>query len=192
MRITFLNQKGGVGKTTVALLIASVLQKSAGYDVAIDDQDPQESAKFFAASFGLPILADNPNAEYIITDTPGHLKLEGATRERMAKTIEASDKLILVTEKSPAAIHSSMAMAELIKEKMPKGARAYVLFNKVRSNTNMGKQDAKVIAKDFGLPALQNELPLTQPYETSFLSGLSVVTGEHRALLLNVALEIMK
>jgi chromosome partitioning protein len=192
MRITFLNQKGGVGKTTIALLIASVLQKSGGYDVAIDDQDPQDTAKFFATSFELPLLSENPKAEYIITDTPGHLKLEGSTRERMAKTIEASDKLILVTEKSPASIHSSMAMAQLIKDKMRPDARAYVLFNKVRINTTIGKQDAKPIAKDFGLPALKNELPLTVAYEAAFVSGLSAVTGEHRALLLNVALEIMK
>ena len=192
MRITFLNQKGGVGKTTIALLIGSVLQKSGGYDVAIDDQDPQDSAKFFSKAFGLPLLSDNPTAQYIITDTPGHLKLEGATRERMAKTIEMSDKLILVTEKSPAAVHSSMAMAELIRDKMSKGAKAYVLFNKVRINTIIGKQEGKPIAKDFGLPALKNELPLSAAFETSFVTGLSAVTGEHRSQLLNVALEILK
>lgn len=192
MRISFLNQKGGVGKTTIALLIASILQKSGGYDVAIDDQDPQDTARFFSTTFGIPLLSDHPHAEYIITDTPGHLKLEGATKEKMTRTIKASDKLILVTEKSPASIHSSMAMAQLIKKTMKNGARAYVLFNKVRISTTIGKQDANSIAKDFGLTALKNELPLSVAYESAFMTGLSAVTGEHRSLLLNVALEIMK
>lgn len=191
MRITFLNQKGGVGKTTLALLIASVLHK-AGYDVAVDDQDPQATAQFFAAAFALPLLADQPNAEYIITDTPGHLRLEGQARDTIARLIAASDKLILVTEKSPAAIHSSMAMAQLITATKRANAKAYVLFNKVRVATLIGKQDARPIAKDFGLPPLKNELPLTSAYETAFVSGLSAVTGEHRTQLLNVALEIMK
>lgn len=191
MRITFLNQKGGVGKTTIALLIASVLHK-VGYDVAIDDQDPQATANFFSRNFALPLLSERPEAEYIITDTPGHLRLEGAAKDSITRIIAESDKLILVTEKSPASVHSSMAMAQLIAAKKRPKAKAYVLFNKVRVATLIGKQDAKPIAKDFGLPPLTNELPLTSAYETAFVSGLSAVTGEHRTQLLNVALEIMK
>lgn len=198
MRITFLNQKGGVGKTTVALLIGAVLQKAAGYDVAIEDLDRQGTAKFFAKNFGLPLLAERPNAAYVLTDTPGHLLLESDQRLTMSHIISNSDKIILVTEKSPASIHATVEMATLIRELVlasdEKSAirASYVLFNKVRVLTVIGQQDASVIAEPLGLPALRNEIPLASVYERALLTGLTGVTGERRALLVNLALEILK
>lgn len=191
MRITLLNQKGGVGKSTVALLLAGTLKK-AGYDVALDDRDPQSSATFYAETFGVPSLEENPDAEFIITDTPGHMRIEGQVKKEMAKLIGQSDKLILVSEKSPASIHGSAPMAELVKAHKGKKAKAYVLFNKVRTATAVGRQSGKAIAKELGLPALSNELPLAASFDNSFVLGLAAVKGKNRSQLLNLALEIMK
>ncbi|MCB1094679.1 MAG: ParA family protein [Verrucomicrobiae bacterium] len=191
MRIAFLNQKGGVGKTTLVLLLSSVL-KRAGYDVAIDDRDPQGTSSVFAAVFGVPLLSENADAEYVVTDTPGHLRIEGEVERELSALIKQSDKLILVTEKSLASIHGSAPMAKLINKKKSPQAKAYVLFNQVRVQTMIGKQKGEDLAAKLGLPALTNELPLSAAFENAFSEGLSAVTGQHRDELLNLALEIMK
>jgi chromosome partitioning protein len=191
MRIAFLNQKGGVGKTTLVLLLSSVL-KRAGYDVAIDDRDPQGTASVFAAIFGVPLLSDNPDADYIITDTPGHLRIEGEVERELSALIKEADTLILVAEKSLASIHGSAPMAKLINKKKRPKSKAYVLFNQVRIQTMIGKQKGKDLAAKLGLPALKNELPLSAAFENAFAEGLTAVTGQHRDELLNLALEIMK
>ena len=75
MRITLLNQKGGVGKTTLVLLLSGILKK-AEYDVAIDDRDPQGSASFFAERFGVPLLNGRKPADYILTEDRHLLKMQ--------------------------------------------------------------------------------------------------------------------
>ena len=191
MRIVFLNQKGGVGKSTLVLLLSAVL-KRAGYNVALDDRDPQKTATLFADSFGVPLLEDNEEAEYIITDTPGHLRIEGAVERDVSSIIKEADILVLVTEKSLPCIHGSSPMAKLIKEKKQEKAKAYVLFNKVRVQTVIGRQNGQELADKLGMIALQNELPLSSVFENAFVEGLSAVTGQHREEILNLILEIMK
>lgn len=190
MRIVFLNQKGGVGKSTMSLLIGSVLAR-AGYDVAIDDRDDtQGTATHFAPTYGLRTTTTTPNAEYVIIDTPGHLKPEELPS--LAPLIAESDRVILVTEKSPAALHGAGPMANVIKDHLRNGAKAYVLFNKVSRRSLIGQQDSKELAAALGMEALTWEVPRDQAYENSQAAGLAAVTGEHRTTLLNVALEIMR
>ena len=191
MQITFLNQKGGVGKTSLVLLLSGILKKN-GFDVAIDDRDPQGTATFFAKQFDVPLLDTDSPAEYVIVDTPGHLRIEGEVERELTKLIQESDKLILVSEKSPAAIHGSAPMAQLIATKKRADAKAYVLFNRVRSSTGMGQQKGADIAANLQIPALQNELSLSAAFENAFVYGISAVRGSHREELFNLALEIMK
>lgn len=190
MKITLLNQKGGVGKTTVSLLLAAVLRE-AGRSVAIDDRDPQKSATFFAEQFGLPLLNDSPKSDFIFTDTPGHLRIEGKTETELAKLIKESDTLILVTEKSPASMHGSAPMARFIKKHKTRKSKAYVLFNQVRRSTVVGRSDGKELGAALGLPALENELPLSSAFENALIGGYRAVTGKHRRELLTLALEIV-
>lgn len=185
-----MNQKGGAGKSTISMLIGSILFR-AGYDVAIDDRDHRQgTATHFAPIYGLRLINEAPNAEYIITDTPGHLKEEDLPN--LAPLIAESDRVILVTEKSPAALHGAGSMANVIKKHLRGGAKAYALFNKVGKRSLIGQQNPMDLASDWGMKALTWEVPRDQAYENSQALGLSAVTGEKRTILLNVALEIMK
>lgn len=192
MQIAFFNQKGGVGKTTLALLLAAILEK-AGYDVAIEDRDPQHSATFLARSvFKLPVLAERPTANCVVVDTPGYMRNDGRIDGELSTLVHQVDKAVLVAEKSLVSVHASLPMARLLREQLKPGARAYVLFNKVRMATLVGRQDDADVARDLSLPLLRNTLPLAAAFENAQMLGLAAVTGPHRDRLLNLALEIMK
>ncbi len=193
MHIAFLNQKGGVGKSTVALLVASAL-KSASLPVAIDDQDPQGSLSWWAQNVGqVPLMSNFPEAEVVIIDTPGHLDLDKkGIRDKFVDLIKRADRLILVTEMSPMAFHGTIPMAELIKEYKRPSAKSKLLFNKVRSNTIVGKQSQKALAAQVNISALTNFLPLASAYDLASSLGWKSVVGKDRARVVNLAMEILK
>lgn len=194
MKISFINQKGGVGKSTAAMLVASAL-KSASCDVAIDDRDPQQSLTWWANDVGrISMINDHPNADIVITDTAGHLDLErDRVKSMVCKIIQESDRVILVSEMSPLSLQASVPMATLIKENLnSKNAKAYVLFNKVRTNTLIGKQNQKSLSNQLELKSLKNYIPLASAYEQISAFGWSSVTGKERKNIINLSLEILK
>ena len=192
MRIAILNQKGGVGKTTVVLLLTAVLRE-AQYDVAIDDRDEQGSARFFAGRLGLSLLDPAKPPAYIVTDTPGRLRLDDREGAELRELVASSDRLVLVTEKSSTALHGTFPMAKIITDNKRRDAKACVLFNKVRAGTTTGQKSGADIARELGLPALSVELPLSAAYDNASQGeGLAAVTGKRRDDLMRLALEVLK
>lgn len=193
MRITFLNQKGGVGKSTVSILVGAALHM-AGYRVAFDDRDVQGSVRFWAEQVGkLPLLEAGQECDVIICDTPGRLDLNQETAQAsLRQAVAESDRLIIVCEKSLFSTQATVPMIEFVKQHKKENARASILFNKVRASTVVGKQNVSELAADLGLPALETSLPLAAPFENIQTSGFSGVTGKHRELVLTLALEILK
>ena len=191
MRISFVNQKGGVGKTTLALLVGAML-KEATFDVAIDDRDEQGSARFLAPRFGLPLLEPDKPAAYIITDTAGRLRLDEREGAELRELVATSDRLVLVTEKSTTALHGTFPVVDFIKSHKRPDAKAYVLFNKVRAGTTTGQQSGKDIARELGLPPLSVELPLSAAFDNACRDGLEAVTGKRREELMRLAMEVLK
>src|SRR4051812_40875023 len=112
MRITFVNQKGGVGKSTAALLIGSALH-AASCKVTLEDHDQQGSLSWWARRVGnLPLAEDGQPAggDIVISDTPGHLDLSAKeNREMMSGLLSRSERIILVSEMSTLSIHASGA-----------------------------------------------------------------------------------
>jgi len=192
MKITFLNQKGGVGKSHIALLVAGTLAK-ANHKVAIDDRDEQGTLTHWTKTVGnVPLLKDCPEADFTIIDTPGHLKLDNnVVHKQVARTIEESDRLILVTEMSDACVHGSVIMAAMISEYKRKDAAAKVLFNKVRKQTLIGQRSQKDLAKILKLPALKHYVPLSAAYERAYTAGWGEITGKDRETILMLTMEIL-
>lgn len=188
MRISFISSKGGPGKSSVCLILGAVLQR-AGKSVTIEDLDPQQTATHFSEAFGLSL--GDPEADFVLTDTPGHIDPNSVAGRRLGEVIAQSDRVILVCEKSPFSVHGSADSAAFIREHKRKGAKVFVLFNKVRVGTGIGKQDGSDLAKLLKLPPLKTEIPLTAQVEYSGAEGLAAIRGKVLDSFLNLALEIV-
>lgn len=193
IRIAFLNQKGGVGKSTCSALIGAGLQV-AGYRVAFEDLDPQGSLSMWASQVGnLPLLGQVQDPDVIITDTPGRIDLgrdgQGGV---FGDVLSRSDRLVVVAEKSLFSTQASIPMIELVKRVKGPAARGMLLFNKVRPKTLIGGQDEDEMSKDLGLPCLMNSLPLASAFENLQVMGFSAVTGRNRERVFMLALEILR
>ncbi len=195
MIITLLNQKGGVGKTTTAYLIACALQ-GAGISVAVEDLDPQRSlTNVIRRTKDLKTLAENPSAKHTIQDLPGHLNIDDPSNMKLVKkALESSDRIIIPSEVSVMSIETSILTAAVTKKYMKKNAKTYILFNKVRSSTTIGKQDQKSLANTIGVESLKNYLPLSSCYEISTHIGYnqSIATNiKFRRIIEQLVLEIL-
>jgi cellulose biosynthesis protein BcsQ len=83
-------------------------------------------------------------------------------------------------------------MADLVKTYKAKSAKAYVLYNKVRTATAIGRQQQADLSKSIGIKSLKTELPLAAAYENIQFEGLKALTGKHRETLQQLALEIIR
>ena len=193
LKITFLNQKGGVGKSTASVLVGAALS-SAGYQVAFEDNDSQGSLTMWTEKIGkLPMVHECPTAEVIVCDTPGRIDLNQEELEGFFRgIIQSSDRLVLVAEKSLFSTQASIPMIEMVKKYMKPEAKAMILFNKVRHRTLVGRQDEVEMAQDLGLPVLKNSLPLAASYENVQIQGFASVLGKNREKIFSLALEILK
>ena len=193
MRITFLNQKGGVGKSTASILLGGVLS-TAGYAVAFDDRDEQGSLTWWAREIGrLPIVGDQVMSDVIICDTPGRLDLSSATnRQVLQPIVAASDRVVIVSEKSAFSLHATKPAIAFARAHIKPGAKILLLFNKVRANTKVGRQNVRDLPEFDGVAVLDSFLALAAPYENVQTEGMSAVTGHYREQVLKLALEILK
>jgi chromosome partitioning protein len=191
VKIVVVNQKGGAGKSTVAMCLACAIAQS-GVSVALKDADPQGSLKAWAIHVGgVPLLRERPDANVVIVDTAGQLDLENPrsrqTKE-LSEELESADKVILVTDLDFFSITAAVPMARFLKEHTSKG---YVLFNKVQERTLIGSQDRSELASHLGLPALDNYLPFSAAYRNAAMQGWKAVTGKEREVVQNLTVELL-
>jgi len=103
------NQKGGVGKTTVALSLAAAIEDSSG-SVIVFDADPQQSAMEIAAAGSLPFqvrpalsaaeltsIRQVRGVDTVLIDLPGNLDDTPVLGEVLA----ASDFAIIAAQHLP-------------------------------------------------------------------------------------------
>lgn len=188
MKIAFCSGKGGVGKSTLTLLLSAALSK-AGRKIGIRDLDPQESVTSWAQSAGdcgeiIGKGSDFPSYEVEIIDLPPRLD-----DPAVIQTIQEADRIIIPCTPSPADMVAGKATAAVVQRVMKPGAKAAVCFNMLQKGTTLTSHVAK-IAQDIGLPALSNQLTRRQCYQHAVVLGWKGLDAPAREEVLQLVLEI--
>lgn len=141
MKITVVNTKGGVSKTTTTIMLASVLS-NAGFNVLVWDADPQGGASLWGitaeendAPLSFEVIPVNrhtvkrpvpPAFDFVLVDTaPG-------TADIAQVAVESSDMSIIPTLTSNEDIERTLLTLEVVQAV---GTAAHVLITQAERNT---------------------------------------------------------
>ena len=173
------SQKGGVGKTTIAMALAAIAAQNCR--VLVVDADPQQSATWwseragerlpfdFAASTDPAELAGlrSEGFDLILVDTPGSLD-NGPVFDAV---LSQADFVVLPTE--PAALAVQPLLTSINEVVAPRQIPFKVLINDV-GNTPADKLDAaeaENMLRDAGIPLFQTHIRRWRKHKTAPLAG---------------------
>lgn len=169
--ITLAHQKGGVGKSTLALNLAYRFSKEV--KTALIDTDPQGSTMQLKDIVqGIDILEytgvknlQRKPYDVIFIDTPPYLS------ENMTPIFLASDLVLIPTKPGVPDIMAIRATIELVNEALEKKSelKAGIVLNMIKPRTNITEQ-AKEQLKNYDLPIL-GEIHDRVVFNNTFLLG---------------------
>jgi chromosome partitioning protein len=191
MIISLVNQKGGVGKTTVAINLAGGLAET-GNRIMVVDSDPQGSVIQWQS-----IAVDS---EFEVLHLPGaHLKKElktlgrrydfividspPAIEEITRAAIEVSNLAIIPIAPSPFDIWSSKETIALVKAlgKRYRKLSARILIYRKIPGTRLGKE-AREAMRSYNLDILSTEISQRIVFVEAMIAGLSVLKYARKSI----------
>jgi chromosome partitioning protein len=198
MITAFLNQKGGVGKTTLSYSFATALAQS-GHRVLLVDADPQHGAITWQAHretqpafpiVGLPtdklhreMTAHTANYDHIVIDAPP--QVSGIARS----IILAADLVLIPVQPSPHDIWSAAEIVRLIEEAgtFKENLKTAFVVNRKITNTALGR-DVFTALENYPFPVLATAICQRVAFAESAALGASVLETEPTSA---AALEIL-
>jgi len=164
--------KGGVGKTTTAVHLASFL--SAWAPTLLVDGDPNRSATGWHARGGLPVkvvderVASRYAREYthVVIDTQAR-----PSKEDLKALAEGVDLLILPTTPDALALEALLATLEALRGS---GARYRVLLTMIPPRPSRDGDEARSLLESHGVPLFRGQIRRAAAFPKAALLGVPV------------------
>ncbi len=181
--ISFVNRKGGCGKSSLVCLLALYWAERGGKSVAISDLDPQGSSGAFVEHIGhqnISAYDDAAEYDYVLIDTPG-----GIEKGDLHSVVSVSDLIVIPLSLSPTDIRSSADTAGSIGEIR----KCRLLFNMVNTRTNAFKGRGAT-SEAIGVSPLERYLSRRIAYAYALVDGWGALHSKSIAELEQLAEEI--
>jgi chromosome partitioning protein len=204
--ISFLNMKGGVGKTTISINVAYKIQ-SLGYSVILVDTDPQGSSRAWNEANKatvLPVIGMDrttlPNDIKAIKDQYDFVVIDGAFKEPRltASAISISDLVIIPLKPSQLDVNATDHIVELIesKQELNNGKpKARFLISQAVSISRVSKEVLRVVKEEYFLGVLKSNTTSRVSYIESIGDGKTVYDTQDKKAHLEIdeiTIEIME
>jgi chromosome partitioning protein len=185
MILAVLNQKGGVGKTTLTLHVAAGLALQ-GARVLVVDADPQGSARDWAAARTAPPLfpvvgLDRPTLH---RDMPtlaadyDHVVIDGPPRttEVTRSALLAADLVLIPVQPSPYDVWACTQLVTLVKEAsvFKENLKSVFMISRKIVNTAIGRDVGEALAA-YALPVLHTAIAQRVAFAESAATGQTVL-----------------
>ncbi len=190
MIISVQNQKGGVGKTTLAIHISHGLVLK-GFRVLLVDADPQGSARDWAAAREqeplFPVVGlDRPT---IHRDLPSlvkdfdHVVIDGPPRvsDLARSAIIAADLVVVPIQPSPYDIWAAEAIVKLIQEAsvFKENLKSVFVINRKIVKTAIGRDVVEALLQ-YPLPVLKATISQRVAFAESAATGSTVLEADRK------------
>ena len=188
MIISVQNQKGGVGKTTIAVHISHALALRGGR-ILLVDADPQGSARDWAAARNsdLPFSVVGLDRPTIHRDLPAiaksysHVVIDGPPRvsDLARSAIMASNIVLIPVQPSPYDIWATEKVINLIREASvyKDWLKSVFVVNRKIVNTSIGRDVAEALS-GYQIPVLKSAICQRVAFAESATIGCTVLETE--------------
>jgi chromosome partitioning protein len=186
--ISFVSPKGGVGKTTSALLLATQLAEHGAKEVTVIDADPNHPIDKWSKLPGKPdnirVIPDvaestivtaiddaRKRSPFVIVD------LEGAASSRVTNAVAMSQLVLIPIQASVLDADQATKAIMLIREAQIAFAREIphaIVFTRVAAARTIRTRTFKAVAAQFeaaGIPALNAAIAEREAYKSLFRDG---------------------